>query len=124
MTREEVIQVFNEVLLFGKAQCTQAEFKELAKMSIKALAQEPQSFKWCTDCKEYDTEKHCCHRYSKVIRDTVAEIRQEPILDRVRAEIDKARFIDKDTRICKNALASGLEVAMQIIDKYKGESEK
>ena len=38
--------------------------------------------------------------------------------------IDKARFVDKDTRICKNALASGLEVAMQIIDKYKVESER
>ena len=44
----------------------------------KALEQEPQSFKWCTDCKEYDQEKHCCHRYSKVIRDTVDEIGQEP----------------------------------------------
>ena len=43
-----------------------------------ATPQEPQSFKWCTDCKEYDQEKHCCHRYSKVIRDTVAEIGQEP----------------------------------------------
>jgi hypothetical protein len=51
-------------------------------------------------------------------------LEQEPILDKVRAEIDKARFIDKDTRIAKNALASGLEVAMQIIDKYKGESEE
>ena len=48
---------------------------------------------------------------------------QQPILDKIRAEIDKARFIDKNTRICKNALASGLEVAMQIIDKYKAESE-
>ena len=39
--------------------------------------QEPQSFKWCTDCKEYDQEKHCCHRWSKVIRDTVEEMKQE-----------------------------------------------
>lgn len=45
------------------------------------------------------------------------------VLDKIRAEIDQARFIDKDTRICKNALASGLEVAMQIIDKYKKESK-
>ena len=45
------------------------------------------------------------------------------VLDKIRAEIDKARFIDKDTRHCKNALASGLEVAMKIIDKYKTESE-
>ena len=40
--------------------------------------QEPQKFKWCTDCKEYDREKHCCHRWSKVIRDTVEEMKQEP----------------------------------------------
>lgn len=45
------------------------------------------------------------------------------VIDKIRAEIDNARFIDKDTRICKNANASGLEVALQIIDKYKAESE-
>lgn len=44
-------------------------------------------------------------------------------IEKIRAEIDRARFIDKDTRIVKNALASGLEVALQIIDKYKAESE-
>ena len=45
---------------------------------IKAVTpQESQTFKWCTDCKEYDQEKHCCHRWSKVIRDTVEEIKQE-----------------------------------------------
>jgi hypothetical protein len=49
---------------------------------------------------------------------------EREVLDKLRAEIDKARFVDKDTRICKNALASGLEVALQIIDKYKGESEE
>ena len=45
---------------------------------IKALEQEPQTFKWCIDCKEYDQEKHCCHRWSKVIRDSVEELKQEP----------------------------------------------
>jgi len=63
----------------------------------------------------------------KIIDDTfnmaIKALEQEPILDKIRAEIDKARFVDKDTRICKNALASGLEAAMQIIDKYKAESE-
>lgn len=34
-------------------------------------------FDWCHDCKEYDQEKHCCHRWSKVIRDTLAHI--EPV---------------------------------------------
>jgi len=45
----------------------------------------------------------------------------DDVLDKIRAEIDTARFIDKDTKLVKNANASGLEVAMQIIDKYKAE---
>lgn len=28
---------------------------------------------WCTDCKEYDQEKHCCPRFNKVIRTTLQE---------------------------------------------------
>lgn len=43
----------------------------------KPLEQEPQSFKWCETCKEYDQEKHCCHRWSRIIRDTVEEMKQE-----------------------------------------------
>ncbi len=42
-----------------------------------ATPQEPQSFEWCDTCKEYDQEKHCCHRWSKVIRDTIEEMKQE-----------------------------------------------
>lgn len=45
-------------------------------------------------------------------------------MDKIRAEIDIARYIDKDTKLCKNANASGLEVAMQIIDKHKAEQEE
>ena len=43
--------------------------------AIKHLpSAEPESFEWCTDCKEYDQESHCCHRWSKVIRKTVEEM--------------------------------------------------
>lgn len=38
---------------------------------------EPEEFEWCTDCKEYDQTAHCCHRWTKVIRQTVAEIKAE-----------------------------------------------
>ena len=31
---------------------------------------------WCTDCKEYDQEKHCCPRWNRVIRKTAEEVRQ------------------------------------------------
>ena len=33
-----------------------------------------ETFEFCdgeTPCKEYDQEKHCCHRWTKVIRDTL-----------------------------------------------------
>lgn len=53
----------------------------------------------------------------------IKALEQEPILNKIKADIETARFIDKDTKLCKNANASGLEVAMQIIDKYKAESE-
>lgn len=85
--------------------------------------QEPQSFKWCRDCKEYDQEKHCCHRWSKVIRDTVEEMKQEyierEVLDNIRAEIT--------TMPC--AITSMKEVyvnrdkVISILDKYKAEIE-
>ena len=32
---------------------------------------------WCTDCKEYDTEKHCCPRFNQVIRTTLNEMKSE-----------------------------------------------
>ena len=68
MTREQAI---HSLIAHG--------FKvEQVREIIKAVTpQEQQSFKWCTDCKEYDQEKHCCHRWSKVIRDTVEEMKQE-----------------------------------------------
>lgn len=79
--------------------------------------QEPQSFKWCTDCKEYNQEKHCCHRYSKVIRDAVSGIEQEPVLDKIRAELIQS--IQNGTL----KIESGNEELFRIIDKYKAEVE-
>lgn len=34
----------------------------------------PELDEWCTNCKEYDHERHCCPRYNRVIRETLAEI--------------------------------------------------
>lgn len=28
---------------------------------------------WCTDCKEYDHDKHCCHRFNRVIRSALQD---------------------------------------------------
>ncbi len=39
---------------------------------------QPEEFEWCHDCKEYDQDKHYCHRWTKVIRQTVEELKAQP----------------------------------------------
>lgn len=42
------------------------------KPIIRALpSAQPDLDEWCTDCKEYDSEKHHCPRYNKVIREAL-----------------------------------------------------
>ena len=45
-------------------------------MSLAPTVQPPlEEFEWCTECKEYDQKAHCCHRFTKVIRETVEELK-------------------------------------------------
>ena len=32
---------------------------------------------WCTECKEYDRERHCCPRFNHVIRTTLQEVQKD-----------------------------------------------
>jgi len=114
---------------------------------IKAVTpQEPQTFKWCTDCKEYDQEKHCCHRWSKVIRDTVEEMKQEQepfinkpcvssgvcehdkneVLDKLRAGIEKLRPNLRPEQMTDYdyAMVYVVNDIVAILDKYKAEVEQ
>ena len=44
----------------------------------KVSAQPEMSFdEWCTDCKEYDKDKHCCPRWNRVIRQTLKDMKEE-----------------------------------------------
>lgn len=47
-----------------------------------------ESFEWCTDCKEYDQEAHCCHRWSKMIRKTIEEMQIVHCIDCQHSEYD------------------------------------
>lgn len=40
------------------------------------IGKDDTEWEWCHDCKEYDQEAHCCHRWTKVIRKTVAELEE------------------------------------------------
>lgn len=46
-------------------------------MVIGVPSAEPDTDEWCTDCKEYDHERHCCPRWNRVIRETLKDAQQE-----------------------------------------------
>ena len=45
--------------------------------TVDAEPVQPSEFEWCHDCKEYDQSAHCCHRWTKVIRNTVNELKTQ-----------------------------------------------
>lgn len=94
MTYEEAITTLRKALACGEAvsadcigrkSCEECEHyysvrkcKESLAMAIDALEKVKKSeetFEWCTDCKEYDQEKHCCHRFTKTIHYTLEEVK-------------------------------------------------
>lgn len=38
---------------------------------------QPDLDEWCTDCKEYDKEKHSCPRFNRVIREALKDAQPE-----------------------------------------------
>lgn len=69
---------YNNIMAIKSINLGRAPYKGIVMYAInaikhgKVLEQEP----WCAGCREYDQEKHCCHRWSKVIRNTVEEMKQ------------------------------------------------
>ena len=61
LNKKEVVGRFNTLLLIDNA---------------PTVVPDNDIFEWCTDCKEYDQEKHCCPRWSSKIREAVEEIKQ------------------------------------------------
>ena len=112
MTREEAIRQLGE-LKFALSG-TDEQFLDLValEMAIKALEQEP-----CEDATLKDIFCMGCE-YKE----------QEPILDKIRAEIEHVidytyDSTDYDKALYNGAYKDGLYEALDIIDKYKAESE-
>ena len=61
----------------------------LIKLINEIPSVQSESFEWCTDCKEYDQEKHCCYRYSKVIRQAFEEMKVVHCIDCRHSEYDE-----------------------------------
>ena len=62
--------------------------REAIDMAIEALSNKPTD-EWCTDCKEYDHEKHCCPRFNRVIRTTLNEA-----VANLKSEFESAEYED------------------------------
>jgi hypothetical protein len=133
MTRKEKINqlndIFAEINEDDNAVCyLTSEDNELIESAIEALSQEScyNPDEWCHDCSEYNQDKHCCPRFNNVIRKAVEEMKQEPVLDKMRAEIEQKivkRHGLNHTRSERDRNDAFLEV-LDIIDKYKAESEE
>ena len=77
MTRDEAIAILKDYKQCAKEIYHDDECYTVAfDMAIEALS-EPTEFEWCTDCKEYDQEQHCCHRWTKQIRKTIEDIKEQ-----------------------------------------------
>ena len=67
----------------------QREALDIAVNAIEKQIQAEESFEWCNGCKEYDQEKHCCHRFTKVIRQAVEEMKVVHCIDCQHSEYDE-----------------------------------
>jgi hypothetical protein len=66
------------------------EHRDIAEKMINKIPSaqpEPHYDEWCTDCKEYNHERHCCPRWNKVIRQTLKDA--QPNTDHIYAELSK-----------------------------------
>ena len=82
-------------------------------LAISALEKQEQAEnEWCPDCAEYDKENHCCHRFTKVIRQTVEECKREwanegwiPVTERLPEEYGEYRITWKTSCSKKRLIA-------------------
>lgn len=68
-----------------------------------------EQFEWCHDCKEYDQNAHCCHRWTKVIRNTVNDLKTQGY-----EPVRHGRWID----------ASGMILCSECGDSWGTETEE
>lgn len=122
MTKEQILEIIENY----KLRIPPTVFYDL-KADIVNYEEE---FEWCHDCKEYDQEQHCCHRWTKVIRNTVEEMKQEyierDVLDKIRAEIKEWYWQADKQALAKDpcVVDAMIDLFIRTIDKYKAETEE
>jgi len=79
ISRQAAIDALDgEIEVTGKANAKAVlKYTQMVSDRLKALPSAQTDLdEWCTDCKEYDQERHCCPRWNRVIRKTAEELRQ------------------------------------------------
>ena len=82
MTREEAIQILRDTPIDIRStreddiHTLYATAQNMAIEALQEVQKHEETFEWCTDCKEYDKDNYCCHRWSKMIRNTVEELKE------------------------------------------------
>ena len=110
MTREEAIIILGNIPINGKDKCYSiAEYQEAKTMAIDAL--------------KFDIDQYCKEHFVVMVDKDVWEkaekaLKQEPILDKIRAEISVLDDADYDYEGYYKAVTD----ALQIIDKFRGEA--
>ena len=73
-----------------------SELNRLEGYIMRLPSAQPVLDEWCSECKEYDQERHCCPRWNRVIRTTLDDARKE--LSLAQPEIIRC----KDCKYCEH----------------------
>lgn len=82
VSREVLVKFFDDWMSALDINCHHQSVADLMiiKGDIKNLpSAQPDLDEWCTDCKEYDKEKHHCPRFNRVIREALKDAQPEII---------------------------------------------
>lgn len=66
-----------------------AKWLEELKYLREEMKEHERTFEHCTECKEYNYEKCCCHRWNKVIKTTVQNWQTETKVDAINVFTDR-----------------------------------
>ena len=134
MTREEAIKLLIQYIDYDVETPDYYKMEEACKVAIKALEQEPKTDTWSIKEVADALEKHGL-RMSEISETEIKSMTKEQnymhgyedgksdVLDKVRAEILDACGYSKDYVGAFDYSTISLKLVLQIIDKYKAESE-
>lgn len=70
--------------------------------SVKEVEDHHETFEWCSDCKEYDREHHCCHRWSKQIKKAIVDVKEyhDDMLKAIAKKLNEYNNFGSDCERC------------------------